>query len=407
MTTVLPTPSRASILRLVASIGLALILWAWVTTLRDPESTRTFVDLPIVAEGLDENLVIVDDAAQAQVRLSGPESVIDGLQAFQIMVSVDLTTVGEPGFYSVPLEVEAPDGVWRAQPQPARVNLTIEAAVEREFEVESQVIDLDDSSLRSVSVQPTQDTVRIRGPESVVEQIAAVVMVVEVSGRSREYQTVLAPEAIDVNGEPVSDIEIEPSRIPASVTVSSRGKSVAVLVSTEGATAPGFEVIDRTSNPSTVVVEGPEAVIERLIALTTEPVDISGATTSISTSVGFRDLPEDVRILQPASGQVDVLVQIGQRGVRQALTGLDVMVTNLDSGLTATVEPIEVMIEVVAPEEVLSDLTVESFQVLVDANGLGTGSHQLEPMVIVPAQVQWISVTPATVEVEITFTESE
>jgi YbbR domain-containing protein len=184
--------------------------------------------------------------------------------------------------------------------------------------------------------------------------------------------------------------------------VAARGKSVAALVSTQGSAAPGFEVLDRTANPASVIVDGPAELLDQLIAVSAEPVDISGASSSVSSTVEIVDLPEGVQVIQPQSGQIDVLIQIGQRGARQALTGLTVNVANVAAGLEATVNPAEITIEVVAPEEVLSDLTVESFQVVVDASELGPGVHEVDPMVIVPAQVQWISANPSTVELTLT-----
>jgi YbbR domain-containing protein len=399
-------PSRASLLRLLASVGLAVILWAWVTTLRDPETSRVFAGVAVTHGNLAESLVIVNAASEAQVRISGPASVVDSVQASEVQASLDLTDVTEPGAYTLPVDVVAPDDVWRTEAQPSAVGVTVEQAVDQEFRVEVEVQDLDASSLRTVTVEPQTEEVVLHGPSSAIESVERVVVNLETSGGSRTYQTTLIPEAVDANGEQVENVTITPSTIGATVSVAARGKSVAVLVSTEGSAAPGFEVLDRTANPASVIVDGPAELIDQLIAVSAEPVDISGASSSVSSTAQIIDLPEGVQVIQPQSGEVDVLIQIGQRGVRQALTGLTVTVANVGSGLEATVNPAEITIEVVAPEEVLSDLTVDSFQVVVDASGLEAGDHMVEPMVVVPAQVQWISANPATVELSLAEAEN-
>lgn len=403
----LTAPSKASLLRLLASVGLAVILWAWVTTLRDPETSRVFANVLVSPENLAESLVIVDDATEAQIRVTGPESVVDAVEADEIQATLDMSEISEPGTYSLRIDVDAPDDVWRTQAQPATIGVTIEEAVEQEIAIEVQVQDLDASSLRTVNVEPETAQVVVQGPSSAIDSIESVILPLETSGGSRTYQTTLVPEAIDANGEVVSKVTIVPSTISATVSVAARGKSVAVLVSTEGSAGPGFEVIDRTANPASVIVDGPAEILEQLIAVSAEPIDITGATSSVSSAVEIVDLPEGVRLIQPQSGQVDVLIQIGQRGVRQALTGLTVSVADVATGLEATVNPTELTIEVVAPEEVLSTLTVESFQVVVDASGLDAGVHPVEPMVIVPAQVQWISASPDTVELTLTEDDTE
>jgi YbbR domain-containing protein len=401
MSQFLSPPSRASLLRLLASIGLAVILWAWVTTLRDPETSRVFAGVAVTYENLAESLVIVNGVSEAQVRITGPESVVNSVQAGEVQAKLDLAEVTGPGAYTLQIDVDAPNDVWRTAAQPTTVGVTIEQAVDQDFELEVEVQDLDASSLRTVTVEPETEQVVVHGPSSAIEAIDRVVLHLETSGGSRTYQTTLTPVAIDANGESVDDVTITPSPIGATVSVAARGKSVAVLVSTEGSAAPGFEVLDRTANPASVIVDGPAELLDQLIAVSAEPVDISGANSSVSSTVEIIDLPEGVRVIQPQGGEVDVLIQIGQRGVRQALTGLTVTVSNVGDGLEATVNPAEITIEVAASEEVLSELTVDSFRVVVDASGLEAGVHMVEPMVVVPAQVQWISADPASVELSL------
>jgi YbbR domain-containing protein len=401
----LSPPSRASLLRLLASVGLAVILWAWVTTLRDPETSRVFAGVAVTHENLAESLVIVNGVSEAQVRITGPESVVSSVPAGEVQARLDLTEVTGPGVYTLQIDVDAPDDVWRTSALPTTVGVTVEQAVDQEFNVDVEVQDLDASSLRTVTVEPETEEVAVHGPSSAIEAIDRVVLPLETSGGSRTYETTLAPVALDADGEAIDDVTITPSTISATVSVAARGKSVAVLVSTEGSAAPGFEVLDRTANPASVIVDGPAELLDRLIAVSAEPVDISGANASVSSTVEIIDLPEGVRVIQPQSGEVDVLIQIGQRGVRQALTGLTITVSNVGDGLEATVNPAEITIEVAASEEVLSELTVDSFRVVVDASGLEAGVHMVEPMVVVPAQVQWISAEPAMVELALVENE--
>lgn len=401
MDQLLTAPSKASLLRLLASIGLAVILWAWVTTLRDPETSRVFANVVVAPQDLAESLVIVNAVTEAQIRVTGPETIIDSVQPTQIEATIDMSDVAGPGLYSLEIDVEAPDDVWRAVAQPSTISVNIEEAVDQEIAVEVQVEDLDASSLRSVNVEPETELVVVHGPSSAIESIESVVLPLETSGGSRTYQTTLVPEAIDANGDPVADVSIVPSTINATVSVAARGKSVAVLLSTEGSAAAGFEVLDRTANPASVIVDGPAEVLDQLIAVSAEPIDITGASSSVSSSAEIVDLPEGVRVIQPQGGEVDVLIQVGQQGVRQALTGLTVTVASVAVGLEASVNPTEITIEVVAPEEVLSTLTVDSFQVVVDASGLEAGDYPVEPMVIVPAQVQWISANPDTIDLSL------
>jgi YbbR domain-containing protein len=127
---------------------------------------------------------------------------------------------------------------------------------------------------------------------------------------------------------------------------------------------------------------------------------VSGATDDISQRIGL-ELPEGVRVVEPADGLVQVYVQIGQRAVRQPLPGQVVKIVNLAPGLTAEWEPREVTVVVVAAADVLSRLTADDVLIQVDLDGLGPGDYDIQPSVILPPNVQWISTDPSTVHVTI------
>ena len=83
------------------------------------------------------------------------------------------------------------------------------------------------------------------------------------------------------------------------------------------------------------------------------------------------DLPEGVQILQPSSGEVEVLVQITQRGVRQSLPSQQVTIVGVGTGSDRIGYPDEITIEVVAPDDALAELDASTLQVIVDASGTG------------------------------------
>jgi YbbR domain-containing protein len=173
------------------------------------------------------------------------------------------------------------------------------------------------------------------------------------------------------------------------------------LPSCRGEPAPGFEVVDRVVNPNTVLVDGPADVLESMITVNSDDVDITDADDDVTRRVSVVGLPDGVTILEPQSGQVDVVVQIRQRGVQQPLPSQQVMVINLEPGLTAQVSPNEVQVTVIGNQKDLEQLSSSSLLVQVDAQGLGPGTYQLPPRVILPANMEWTSVEPVTVTVTI------
>jgi YbbR domain-containing protein len=177
---------------------------------------------------------------------------------------------------------------------------------------------------------------------------------------------------------------------------------VAVIAQINGDPAPGFEVVDRIITPGTVVVDGPPEVLESMITVSTEAIDISGAEDDVATRIGIEPLPEGVILLEPRNRQVEVVVQIRQRGQQQPLPSQSVTVVNLGDGLEAVVEPSEVLVNVVGNEQELEALSATSLIVQVDARGLGPGVYELTPTVVLPPRMEWTRIEPMTVTVTIT-----
>ncbi len=399
--------TREVALRFLASLALALILWALVTLRQDPETSRAFADVQVQALSLDESLVILNEIPPVRVELSGPRSDVTPIDSATLVANIDFSSVESPGIYQLPISLDTPDGVWRTEVTPATASVQIERSESKPFRLAPVVSDLDENSLRTVTVYPDVDQVTVSGPSSLIESIAEVVLPVEVGGGTQTFEDVYIPEARDANGDIIAGVTIEPSAVSATVRVSARGKSVAVLATISGSPAPGYEVADRTINPQFVIVDGDETVLDSLVALSTDPIDVSGADASFNRTVSIAGLPDGVQILQPSSGEVEVLIQITQRGVRQSLPSQQVTIVGVGSGLTASVTPDEITIEVVGPEDALAELDASTLQVVVDATGLDAGTYSVQPSVIMPPRVQWVTTFPAQVTLTIAETSAD
>lgn len=393
--------TREVAVRLVASIALAFILWALVTLRQDPQTSRAFNDVPVQALSLDPSLVIVNKISPVRVQLVGPRSDITPIDGSSLVANVDFSVIDQPGAYELPVSIMKPDGVWSAEVSPSTTSVVVEPLKSRPFHLSPVVTDLDQNSLRTVTVYPEMEQVDVTGPTSLIDSIAQVVLPVDVTGGTRTFQDVYVPEARDRMGNPIDGVSIDPSAVTATVRVSARGKSVAVLPTIVGAPATGYEVADRTVNPQFVIVDGDEGIIDSLVALSTEPIDVTGADSSFNRVVAISGLPPGVQVLQPADAKVEVLVQIAQRGMHQSLPSQQVTIVGVDPGLIASVSPDEITIDVLAPDEVLASLDSKSLQVIVDASGLTAGNYTVRPSVIMPPRVQWVTTIPSEVTLTI------
>ena len=169
-----------------------------------------------------------------------------------------------------------------------------------------------------------------------------------------------------------------------------------------GNPAEGFSVQQRSSIPDTILVDGPDALLETLLFVNTSPVNITGATESISEEVGIVGLPEGVSVVNPEDVTVEVRVAIEDTtNTAQTIPSLPVEIIDLEPGLAATTDPTMVSITIDAPQSVLQSLAASDIKVRVSAANLEPGTYRVELEVSVPEGVTLVFNDPTTVEITI------
>jgi YbbR domain-containing protein len=385
----------------VASLALAFLLWAWVTTQRDPPETRVFADLTLQAPVLPEPLQIAGELPPVTIEVIGPRSVVDRVSRAGLRPSLNVSDVAGPGNYQAAVEVELPAAARIASVTPPRVPLVVDETTSRTMHLDVDPAQIDDPTRRIGEIVPEVSEVTVSGPKRLVDNVDQVVLPVDIGDRTDDFTADFVPMAFDGAGQPIPEAAVLPSRVTTTVEVEQRGRSVPVLVQTVGNPAQGYESVGSVANPATVLLDGPDEVLANILSVVTTPVNIDGETETVSTRVGLEDLPPDVRVVNPADGSVIAVVQIRPRGVTQLLSDLPVQVSNIPEGYTAAVEPATLGVVVFASEETMANLSGEDISASVSVEGLGAGRHQVRPSVTVPPEVQWLRTDPEVVVVTI------
>src|SRR5687767_9045422 len=90
-----PRFARSDIVRLAASLILAILLWGWVTDAQDPEMTRQFSNVPITVGEVAAPLQVVGTIPDISVVVAGPRSVIEEVNLADIVAKLDLDDVDQ------------------------------------------------------------------------------------------------------------------------------------------------------------------------------------------------------------------------------------------------------------------------------------------------------------------------
>ncbi|MCC6313542.1 MAG: hypothetical protein IT337_05980 [Thermomicrobiales bacterium] len=387
--------------RVGISLLLAALLWGWVTTQRDPTLTRTINGVPIVAPTLPEPLQIGGELGAVNLQLEGPRSAIDAISRTDLEPTLDMSQIDGPGDYTAPVVVSLPPAVRAQRIDPPRLSIVVDETATRSMPLQVRPVAPDDGTRRIGAITPDVSEVTVSGPRRLVDQVARVVLPIDIGDRTSDFTGQFTTVALNADGQPIPEVDIRPRRVLASVAVSAKGRAVPVLIQIVGSPAPGYEVGDDVVNPPTALLDGPEDVLGDLVSVLTEPINVQGAVEPVSVRVGLEGLPPGVRVIEPPDGRFTVVIQVRQRGVTQTLPDQPVVATDLAPGLETTIDPPAVGVVIFAAEDTLATLRTGQVVVSVSAAGLAPGTYQLPLSVAVPPEVQWIRTQPGFVRVTV------
>jgi YbbR domain-containing protein len=393
--------STANVVRYLLSFVLAFTLWAWVTAQRDPEQTYQANQLAITATNLADSLNLVGSLPTVDVRLEGPQSVIETIDTGSIQATIDLAGADIPGAYERDVQVTAPEGLRNIEVTPETVIVELDAVVSKTFPVEVLSPESVPRNLAVTDTNAVPSEVTVTGVQRNVDRVARVLVDVSLSGQEESFTTQAIPRPVDAENRPVDNVSIAPSTVSLSVAIEVRGKEIPVFVRCECDAADGFEVVGQPlPTPGTVLIDGPRDLLNDVQYIYTTPI----VTSTLEAPEVLPDVPLDTSTLPEGVSieqtTVDVSVRVEQATFSQTFDGVEISVLNALEGTKVTVSPDAISITVEGPRSEVSALTSDDVDVVVDVEDRGPGTYQIVPRVILPPRVRY-SDPPAPVTVTI------
>lgn len=399
-----PSLGTANIARFVLSLIIAFAIWAFVTNERDPDQAQSFTNLDIVgADTLGRQFQLVDAFPTVDVEVKGPRSIVQGMSAANVRPMVDLSGITEAGSYDLEVQVDAPAGLRDINVEPEMITVEVGTVVSRLVEI--TIVEPVNPPATLTSINLSASEVRLVGVEQNVNSVDRVEVSVVLSGRTESFSFTAQPVPISESGMIMTDIiRVEPSSVQVSVEFEVRAKSVPIIVQCACPTeAGGLEIRDLLTAiaiPSTVRLEGPEALLADVTAVRTIPINIDMLEVSGFLPDGAElddsNLPEGVALERQT---IDVWVEIEQS--IQSFTQREVEIVNAPEDSVVTLSPETVTFEVQGPAESVATLNDSPPLVVVDLDGLGPGTYLLSPRTVLPADMRVVNIQPGEIQVTI------
>jgi len=168
-------------------------------------------------------------------------------------------------------------------------------------------------------------------------------------------------------------------------------KELPIVVVVEGEAAPDFHVTGGSTSPHKAVVRGPQYILDNIEHITTNPIDIAGASEAFKKEITL-NLAESVTVVfpeDPILAQIDITVKMITRSFKNLpLAGRHIK-------LPYSITPPGISLDVKGPANIVNTLeTSEEFVVYLDLAGLKPGVYVRRATIVLPVTTMLVGVSP-------------
>ena len=290
------------------AVLVALVIWVFVMNEQNPPVEGTF-QVSLSNRNLSGKMIVMEAPESVRVKVRGLRNAIAGAAGRNFQAYVDLKGLS-PGQYDLPVVVALPTGYELVEVLPDKVSVIIEAVQSRIFPVEPRLTGpvVGQMTLGKVEVAPK--TVTITGPQSMLDSVGKVLAPVEIRDRTPAFVLESKLFIAGVDGNELKNLKVDPVHVkvsgvlePGTVT-----KTVDVKTVLTGNLPEGILLRRVFTEPAKVELRGPKEILDRLAAVSTEPVALTGITKDVTREVPLQLQPG----ITVARKTVMVRITVGQ-----------------------------------------------------------------------------------------------
>lgn len=375
----------------LASLIMAALVWLAIVNIDDPVITRTIdgIGVSIVngsyVEELGKSYSILEDADRIAVSVTGKRSVIESLKKEDFAASADLTQIisFETNPCMVPISVTCSNSnINSVQAKKQVLALSIEKMISADFIISATREGTKAKAgyeVGKLSVEP--EKVTITGSESLINQIDKVVADVDVSGMSEDQLVDAHLKIIDKNQDTMSDSKtrylkysIDYNHVKVRTTIWRVVDNIRLMADYTGKPAPGYQVAEMATTPSTISLAASEETLEELeasgnvIIIPKKAMDVSGKNTDQEIKVDITDyLPKEAILPKDASSSAIIKADILPEGSKEfSVETNTITVNNKPEGYRVSFNSDKISVRIKGLESELENLSKEQIQASID-----------------------------------------
>lgn len=313
-------------LKIVSFIA-AIIVWIVVVNITDPMGTQPYKNVTVKLINTDlitdngktyEILNNTNLISSVTIRASRTTIRELGDSNDAIVAVADFSKLSADGTY-VPIDISTSkynEKIDRIRPSSDKLAVNIENKKSIQIPIQTTTSGNIESGYIVGSVTPSQNQVKISGPESVIDRIKTAVVDVQITGFTEDIATQTEVVLYDADGNiiPKKNLSMNAESVNVVAEILAT-KKVPVHYSTMGVPAEGYSLTGEIEcSPETVVIAGPSAMINNVSAVTipASELNVTGQTETLQTLIELSEfLPENIRFADSTyNGKASIKIYI-------------------------------------------------------------------------------------------------
>ncbi|MER3402198.1 MAG: hypothetical protein C4337_02590 [Armatimonadota bacterium] len=303
---------RENLLEKVGALVTAILLVLYVQSQLHPIIERVY-EVPIELVNVPVNYeVSVLTGSRLKITVRGVKEHVESVSADRIRATIDLKEV-PLGETQVPVRIQYPPE-WNEHltlfPERQRVRVRIEQRLARQMLL--KVVLSGTPGVREVLAEaiPEPMSVRVTGVASLIRHIRAVQVNFDLTGLQGDLEVETTPVAVDEQGVPVLNVQVNPSTVRLRVRLIPQPTSKTVPVSPRLGDLPPFpyRVVWFSVEPVSVQLRGSPARLAEINVIETQPISLKNMTQDAQLRVPLR-VPTGVQVMGAREVRVQVRIE--------------------------------------------------------------------------------------------------
>lgn len=285
-------PTRNSWLARIMCVIVASILWVYVMNEQNPITTRSFT-VPLQTVHLQDDMLVKDLPETVNVRVSGTRSQIAALRTADVEAFIDFEGASKGrNTYRVTAQTKNGEVI---EITPSLLQLEIDTQVSKEMKLEARIVGVPHSGITVSRMDLNPLQVKISGAEERINQVAKVLVMVDISNHDKNFETDATAVAVDQLGREMYDVKVTPSKVSTTVTIVRQlgTNDFPIKADLSGKLPSGISLVGTKITPQTVRLTADPKVLGELREIKTAPIVLDNITSNVELNMPLQ-IPDKV-----------------------------------------------------------------------------------------------------------------